>query len=205
MIRIAILDDHKILVKSLSKLIDDSKIAKVTQVFYDINSCRSGLKKPLPDILLLDIGLPDGNGVDYCAELRKKFPRLKIIMLTCFKEFNVAQRALLSGASGYVLKNAEPEEIMAGIEAVYAGDKFLCEEIDVLLIEKAKEEVVWFSPREKEIIQYVADGFSTKEIANKIIRDEETVKSFRRTLLIKFKVGNTAQMIKKACDQNLVR
>jgi len=126
-------------------------------------------------------------------------------MLTCFKEFNVAQRALLSGASGYVLKNAEPEEIMAGIEAVYAGDKFLCEEIDVLLIEKAKEEVVWFSPREKEIIQYVADGFSTKEIANKIIRDEETVKSFRRTLLIKFKVGNTAQMIKKACDQNLVR
>ena len=205
MIRVAILDDHKMLVKSLERLINDSGIAKVTQVYYDIKSCRSGLKKPLPDILLLDIGLPDGNGVDYCAELKKTFPRLKIIMLTCFKEFNVAQRALHNGAAGYVLKNSEPEEIIAGIEMVYAGEKFLCEGIDVLLHEKVNEEVVWFSPREKEILQYIADGCSSKQIAHKLHRTEETVRSFRRTLLIKFNAGNTAQMIKMACDQNLVR
>jgi len=205
MIHVAILDDHKMLVKSLEKLINDSDIAKVTQVYYDIKSCRSGLKKPLPDILLLDIGLPDGNGVDYCAELKKTFPRLKIIMLTCFKEFNVAQRALHNGAAGYVLKNSEPEEIIAGIEMVYAGEKFLCEGIDILLHEKVNEEVVWFSPREKEILQYIADGCSSKQIAHKLHRTEETVRSFRRTLLIKFNAGNTAQMIKMACDQNLVR
>jgi DNA-binding NarL/FixJ family response regulator len=205
MINIAILDDHKLMAKSLSKLIDDSNIAKVTQVFQNINSCRSGLKKPLPDILLLDIGLPDGNGVDFCAELKKKFPKLKIIMLTTYREFNVAMRALQSGAFGYVLKNSEPEEIMAAIETVNAGEKFLCEEIDILLSEKANEEVVWFSPREKEILQYIADGFSTKQIADKLSRTDETVRSFRRILLIKFEAGNTAQMIKKACDQNLVR
>jgi DNA-binding NarL/FixJ family response regulator len=205
MINVAILDDHKMVVKSLIKLIDDSGIAKVTRIYYDIKSCRTGLKKPLPNVLLLDIGLPDGNGVDYCAELKKTFPKLKIIILTSYKEFNVAKRALHNGALGYVLKNSEPEEIIAGIEAVNAGERFLCEEIDVLLKEKVHEEVAWFSPREKEVLQYIADGCTTKEIADKIFRNEETVRSFRRVLLIKFDAGNTARMIKKACDQNLIR
>ena len=205
MINVAILDDHKMVVKSLSILINESNIATVTQVFYDISSCRSGLKKPLPDVLLLDVGLPDGNGVEYCAELKKKFRKLKIIMLTSYNEFNVAKCALHNGALGYVLKNAEPEEIIAGIENVNAGNQFLCEEIEILLKQKKNKEAVWFSPREKEVLQYIAEGYTTKEIANILDREEETVKTYRKFLFEKFEVGNTAQMIKKACDQNLVR
>jgi DNA-binding NarL/FixJ family response regulator len=205
MITVAILDDHRMVVKSLKKLINDSDIAKVTDVYYDIKSCRQGLAEAFPDILLLDIGLPDGDGVEYCAELTKAHPELKIIMLTSYKEFNVAKRALHNGALGYVLKNAEPEEIFAGIETVGNGQKFLCEEIDILLKEKEKDTVVWFSPREKEVLQFIADGFTTREIADKIYRDDETVKTYRKILLVKFDVGNTAQMIKKACEQNLVR
>jgi len=205
MINVAILDDHKMVVKSLSKLINESQIAKVTDVYYNIKSCRKGLPKALPDILLLDIGLPDGDGVEYCAELKKEYPELKIIMLTSYKEFNVAKRALHNGALGYVLKNAEPEEIFAGIETVNKGEKFLCEEIDILLKEKEKDAIVWFSPREKEVLQFIADGLTTKEIAERIYRDDETVKTYRKILLVKFDVGNTAQMIKKACEQNLVR
>ena len=205
MIHVAILDDHRMVVKSLSKLIDDSKIAKVTEVYYTVNDCRSGLAKTIPDILLLDIGLPDGDGVDFCAEITNTYPGLKIIMLTSYKEFNVAKRALHNGALGYVLKNAEPEEFFAGIATVNDGKQFLCEEIDVLLRDKLDETVVWFSPREKEILQYIVDGLTNREIAHKIFRDDETVKTHRRNLLIKFEAGNTAQMIKKACNQNLVR
>ena len=205
LISVAIVDDHKMVVKSLSKLIHESNIATVTQVYYDIKSCRSGLKKPLPDVLLLDVGLPDGNGVEYCAELKKKFRKLKIIMLTSYNEFNVAKRALHNGALGYVLKNAEPEEIIAGIETVNAGNQFLCEEIEVLLQQKKDKESVWFSPREKDILQYIADGYTTKEIANMLEREEETVKTFRKILFAKLEVGNTAQMIKKACNQHLVQ
>jgi len=205
MINVAILDDHKMVVKSLSKLINESDIANVSDVYYDIKSCRKGLEKSLPDILLLDIGLPDGDGVEYCDELIKTYPALKIIMLTSYKEFNVAKRALHNGALGYVLKNAEPEEIFAGIETVNKGEKFLCEEIDILLKEKEKDKVIWFSPREKEVLQFIADGLTTKEIAEKIYRDDETVKTYRKILLVKFDVGNTAKMIKKACEQNLVR
>ena len=205
MINVAILDDHKMVVKSLSKLINESDIANVSDVYYDIKSCRKGLEKSLPDLLLLDIGLPDGDGVEFCDELTKTYLELKIIMLTSYKEFNVAKRALHNGAHGYVLKNAEPEEIFAGIETVNKGDKFLCEEIDILLKEKEKDKVIWFSPREKEVLQFIADGLTTKEIAEKIYRDDETVKTYRKILLVKFDVGNTAQMIKKACEQNLVR
>ena len=205
MITVSILDDHKVLVKSLSKLINDSEIARVTDVYYTISSGRSGLAKSLPDVLLLDIGLPDGDGVEFCAELMKAYPGLKIIMLTSYKEFNVAKRALHNGALGYILKNAEPEEIFAGIETVNLGEQFLCEEIDILLKDKLDMKAVWLSPREKEVLQYIADGYTTNEIAKKIFRDEETVRSHRRILLIKLVAVNTALLIKKACEQNLVK
>jgi len=205
MINVSIIDDHKMVVKSLSKLINDSGIAKVTDVYYDIKSGRSGLAKVRPDVLLLDIGLPDGDGVEFCGEITKAYPDLKIIMLTSYKEFNVAKRALHNGALGYILKNSEPEEIFSGIETVYHGEKFLCEEIDLLLKDKLDEQVIWFSPREKEVLQYIADGYTTKEIAKKIFRDDETVRSHRRNLLIKFVAGNTPLLIKKACEQNLVK
>ena len=205
LIKVSIADDHKLVVKILSKMIDESKIAQVKDIYYNLKSCRAGLAKSLPDVLLLDIGMPDGDGVDFCAEITKTYPGLKIIMLTSYKEFNVAKRALHNGALGYVLKNSEPEEIFASIETVYEGEKFLCEEIDIMMKKKINQQVVWFSPREKEIMQHVADGYSTKEIADKIFIDDETVKTYRKNLLIKFAAKNTAEMVKKACEQNLVR
>ena len=205
LVKVSIVDDHKMVVKSLSQLINDSNMAIVTHVYFDIHSCRMSLGKSLPDVMLLDIGLPDGDGVEFCGEISKMYPGLKIIMLTSYKEFNVAKRALHNGALGYILKNAEPEEIFAGIEAVNKGEKFLCEEIDILLKDKLDTKVIWFSPRELEILQYIADGYTTREIANKIFRDDETVKSHRQNLLIKFEACNTPLMIKKACEQNLVR
>ena len=205
MITVSILDDHKVLVKSLSKLINDSRKACVNDVYYSISSGRAGLEKALPDVLLLDIGLPDGDGVEFCAELMKKYPALKIIMLTSYREFNVAKRALHNGALGYVLKNSEPEEIFAGIEAVSQGEKFLCEEVDILLKDKSDIKVVWLSRREKEVLQHIADGLTTREIAKKIFRDDETVRSHRRVLLTKMDAVNTPLLIKKACEQNFVR
>jgi len=204
LIHVAIVDDHKMVVKSLTKLINDSQDIIVSDVYYDIKSCRQGLEKRLPDLMLLDIGLPDGDGVEFCAELTKTYPALKIIMLTSYREFNVAKRSLHNGALGYILKNSEPEEIFAGIETVHQGEMFLCEEIDILLKDKRDISVIWYSPREKEILQHIADGFTTGEIARKIYRDDETVKTHRRNLLIKLDAVNTAEMIKKACGQNLV-
>ena len=204
-VNVAIADDHKMVVKSLSNLINESNTAKVIDVYYNLKSCREGLVKSLPDVLLLDIGMPDGDGVDFCAKITKDYPDLKVIMLTSYKEFNVAKRALHNGALGYVLKNAEPEEIFAGIEAVSKGKQFLCEEIDILLKNKSDNQIIWYSPREKEIMQRIADGYTTKEIADKLFINEETVKTFRKNILIKIDAKNAFEMVKKAIEQNLVQ
>lgn len=204
MINLQIVDDHKMVVESLVKLINESGVAKVTNTYYDLKSCREGLAKGLPDVFLLDIALPDGDGVDFCREIKKQYPGLKIIMLTTYKEFNIAKQALHNGALGYILKNAESEEMLIGIEAVNRGEQFLCEEIDILLEDKKKEDIVWLSNREKEILRYVADGLTTKEIANIISRSAENVRTFRRNLLIKLQAKNVAELIKKGYEMKLI-
>ena len=204
MIDLCIVDDHRLVVESLVKLINESGVATVTQSYYDLESCRKGLMKELPDILLLDIALPDGDGVDYCLEVKQHHPELKIIMLTTYKEFNIAKRALLNGANGYILKNAESEEMFKGIECVSKGKQFLCDEIDILLDRNINESVVWLSHREKEILGYLAEGLTTKEIADKIYRSTENVRTFRRNLLIKLQAKNVAELIKKGYDMKLI-
>lgn len=204
MIEVQIIDDHRMVVESLSKLINETGIAQVTNVYYDLATSRDGLKRVLPDILLLDIGLPDGDGIDFCAEMKKQYSNLKIIILTSYKEFSIAKRALHHGALGYILKNAESEEMLMGIEMVSNGELFLCDEIDVLLKEKVNEEVIWLSNREREILKYVADGYTTKEIADFIFREPDTVKFFRKNLLIKLNARNVAELIKKAYEMKLI-
>jgi len=204
MVTLQIVDDHKMVVESLSKLINESNVARITGVYYDLESCRSGLKEELPDVLLLDIGLPDGDGVEFCAEIKKTYPGLKIVMLTTYKEFSIAKRALHNGALGYILKNAESEEMLTGIKTVSQGEQFLCEEINLLLIEKKNEELVWLGKREKEILKYIADGYTSKEIACFICRDEETVRTYRRNLLIKLNARNTPEAVKKGYEMKLI-
>jgi DNA-binding NarL/FixJ family response regulator len=190
--------------ESLARLINETAIARVENIYSDLASCREGLEKGLPDILLLDIGLPDGDGVDFCAVIMKQYPQLKIIMLTSYREFSIAKRALHNGALGYILKNAESEEMFMGLETVSKGELFLCDEIDILLEEKADGEVVWLSDRESQILRYVADGYTTKEIAGFIFRDTETVKFYRKNLLIKLVARNVAELIKKAYEKKLI-
>jgi len=202
--KVAIVDDHKMIVESLSKLINESGIAQVIDVYYDLQSCRTGLEKTLPDVLLLDIGLPDGDGVDFCAELTKRYAGLKIALLTTYKEFSIAKRALHNGALGYILKNAESGEMLAGIEAVSRGEQFLCEEIDLLLKKKQNEEIIWLSNREKEILKYIADGHTTGDIACFIHRDEETIRTHRKNLLIKLDARNTSEAVKKGIEKRLI-
>jgi len=204
MIKVSIVDDHKMVVESLSKVINESDIAQVTGKYYDLESCQQGLVQERPDILLLDIGLPDGDGIDFCAEIIKKYSTIKIIMLTTYKEFHVAQRALHNGAFGYILKNAGSEEVFAGIQTVSQGTQFLCEEIDILLKGQKDSDVIWLTNREKEVLKYIAEGYTTKKIADFIFVDSETVKTHRKNLFIKVKAKNMAELLKKAYEMKLI-
>lgn len=203
MIRVHIVDDHKLLVEGLVKLINESAQAEVSGLSYNAAQCKLALISDLPDVLLLDINLPDANGVELCAGLKAMYPTLKILALTSYGEYSVVRRMIESGASGYVLKNAMSEEVLAGIETVARGETFLCHEVDVLM-KKKDVDSIWLTRRERELLKLIVEGYTNPEIAQTIFLSPETIKGYRKNLLMKLGAKNTASLVKMAIEQKLI-
>ena len=183
-IKLLIVDDHRILVAGLKKLFENSATVQVTGVAFSGKECRSAIIKELPDVILLDINLPDASGIDLCKEIKSQHPEIKIVALSSFNEYAIVRRMLENGASGYVVKNAMPEEIKMSVEMAANNASFLCEEIDLLMRKRSKNPI-WLTPREKELLKLIVDGFTNHEIAEKMFLGVETINSYRKNLLIK--------------------
>lgn len=203
MIKIHIVDDHKMFVEGISIAINESGIATVCDVSYRLSDCKKALTSKKVDVLLLDINLPDGNGIDFCAEVKQKYPNMKILILTTHDEYSVAKRALYNGVDGYILKNALSEEVIVGIETVIKGELFLCDEIDILL-NKKKEQHIWLTLREQELLRHIVDGYTNQEIAEKIFLSVETIKTYRKNLLLKLGAKNSMVLVRMAIENKLI-
>ncbi|MBN1927778.1 MAG: response regulator transcription factor [Prolixibacteraceae bacterium] len=203
MIHVHIVDDHKVLAEGLVKLINESELAQVTGVSYNAAQCKQALAHELPDVLLLDINLPDANGIELCAELKILHPTLRILALTSYGEYSVVRRMMESGAMGYVLKNAMSEEVLAGIETVARGETFLCHEVD-LLMKRKDNDAIWLTNRERDLLRLIVEGYTNPEIAEAIFLSPETIKGYRKNLLVKLGAKNTASLVKMAIEQKLI-
>lgn len=202
-VSVQIVDDHKMFIEGIEKIINESGIARVIGTANSVHACWDMLRDDQPDVLLLDIHLPDGNGIDLCPKLKEKYPGLKILALTSFAEYAVVNRMLEGGALGYVLKNAMSEEILQGIETVAEGKKFLCDEVNLLLKKQADKAII-LTGKERELLRLIAEGFITSEIAEKMYLGVETINSYRKNLLFKLQVRNTAALVKMAMEQKLI-
>jgi len=210
MIRVQLVDDHRILVDGLAKLINESGFATVSASAYSGKACLEqlqqaavGEKNGLPDILLLDINLPDVNGLDLCRSIKNAYPSVKVVALTSYSEYSIVRQMLDNGASGYVIKNAMPEEILMCLKAVQQGELFLCEQVDVFMRRKA-DMAVWLTPREKQLLRLIVDGHTNPEIACLMYLGVETINSYRKNLLCKLGARNTAVMVKMALEDRLI-
>jgi DNA-binding NarL/FixJ family response regulator len=203
MIKVAVVEDHRIVVDGLEKIITESGIAQLTGKAFNITECWKMLAKLQPNVLLLDVGLPDGSGIELCPQIKEKYPAIQILMLTNYAELNTIMRALDGGATGYILKNAMSEEIIEGIRVVASGERFLCEEVNVLL-KKREAHPVRLTRREQELLRLIATGCTNSEIADKMCLGYETIKSYRKNLIFKLNVHNTAQLVKIAIEQRLI-
>ncbi len=203
MIKVAIVDDHKILTDGLQGLINDSGIAQVVGMAHSAAQCRHSVNFWKPDVLLMDVGLPDSSGVDLCKEIKTLNPDIKILALTTHNEYSIVRQMLDKGASGYLIKNAMTEEVLAGIQAVANGETFLCHEIDMLM-NRPKENHIWLSDREREMLKLVAEGLTNGEIAERIFLSPETIKSYRKNLLLKLDAKNTAVLVRIAIERKLI-
>jgi DNA-binding NarL/FixJ family response regulator len=165
--------------------------------------CMELLKWYTPDVILLDINLPDISGIDLCKIILDKYPKQKVLALTTYSERVFIQQMMDNGALGYVLKNASAEEIMDGITEVNAGNKYLCADAENLL-KKTQENELMITRRESGVLKLLAEGFTNLEIADKLFISPLTVDSHRKNLIVKLQARNTASLIKIASDKGLV-
>lgn len=202
-INVVIVDDHKILTDGLRTLLHDSGIAQVVGIAHSASECRNSIGFWMPDILLLDVSLPDMSGVEFCKELTSLYPTVKILALTTHNEYSVVRQVLENGASGYLVKNAMTEEVLIGLQAVANGEVFLCHEVD-LLMKKPRETQLWLSLREREMLKLIVEGLTNTEIAERIFLSPETIRGYRKNLLLKLGAKNTAVLVKIAIEHKLI-
>jgi two-component system response regulator NreC len=205
-IRLAILDDHKLVRKGFCLILNNIPDFNVLLETDNEGEIEELVKNDCPDILLLDISMPDSNGLDLIAKFTKLNKDLKIIMLTMHKEGEYIIKAVKNGASSYLLKDVEPDELEAAIRSVNDGNKYFSPFISELLIDNISKpkEIGKISEREREILQHVAQGLSTKLIAQKLCISTRTVEAHRMKLMKKVKASNSAELIKKAIQHKLI-
>jgi len=199
---ILIVDDHPIVAEGLQKLVLTKGIASKCVTVYSSKECQKILKIFHPDLILLDYHLSDGNGIDLCKFIKHEDEKIKVLVISSFKEQSIVKLMIDNGASGYVLKNASEEEIMDAITTVLAGKIYMCNESREMIEERNSHTIV--TEREIEVIKLIADGLTNIEIAEKLFLSPLTVDRHRKNIIIKLNAKNTASLINIAIHKGYI-
>ncbi len=212
MIKISILDDHKLVINGVKAMLSNDENLQVVHTHTTFQSLTLSLEKSenLPDILFLDINLPDADGLEACKSLHKQFPDMHIIGLTNFDDTIFVKNMIKNGARGFLLKNVSNEEMFAAIEAVQKGEIYVQKVVQNQLVEeqlgqnKMKGYIPKLTRREKEILQLIVQEYTTSEIAEKLCIGASTVETHRLNLLQKLGAKNVAGLVREAINKGLV-
>ncbi len=203
MTSVHIADDHAMVVELLIPVIDDSGVARVAGYSLKLSDCRKALTSDLPDVLLLDINMTDGNGIVFCAEMHRLYPQLKIIALTGHDEYSSVILMLKNGASGYIVKNDAVNEVLEAIHAVMNGEVYISRQMEKVMRKTTKLEVS-LTPREKQVLQMIAKGMSDPQIAPQLGIGLSTVRSFHKKLNLKLGASNPVELVANARKEGLI-
>jgi len=203
MIRVIIVEDHKVVADGFERLINDTDIACVIGKAHSAAECWELLSSRQPDVLLLDIGLPDENGILLVPKIKKKYPLIKVLMLSSYSELATITSALDAGADGYVLKSSLSEELLEGIRTVINGERFLCEEVNIALRSNDSNPLE-LTRREMELLLLITEGYTLTEQADKMCLGYNTVRNYRQKLNVKLGAHNTVQLVQNARALKLV-
>lgn len=204
-IKIFIADDHYMVVEGIRSLLQHEKNIEWLGHALNAASCMYFLKQQQPDVLLLDINLPDMSGLDLCKEIKENYPSIKIIGLSSFNQQSYIQKMMQQGASGYVLKNATKDEILDAIGTVINGDTYLSSEAASTIKDNKDAQIPVITRRENEVLILIADGLTNNQIAEKLFISATTVDTHRNSLLAKFEVKNTANLIRLAIKYQIIK
>lgn len=202
-IDVNILDDHTMVCEGLADAINRSDVAHVSRTFNTIESCRQAFRERRPDVLLLDISIPDGDGAAFCQEVIQSCPKVKVVAVTIHDEYSVIRRITDLGIHGYVLKSSTVDTLLEAIVSVWQGRRYISAEAETILREGAAQ-AVSLTAVEQSILRLVCDGMTNPQIAAQLNLSTETVNWYRKRLLAKFGVNNTVSLVRQALKEQLV-
>lgn len=202
-IKVFITDDHYMVIEGIRSLLQHEKDIEWAGHATNAASCLAFLQQQLPDVILMDINLPDKDGIQLCQEVKEKYPCVFIIALSTFNQLSFIQKMIENGASGYVLKNATQDELMEAIATVVKGKTYLSDEVSQTLQKKESGTIV-LTRREKEVLGLIAEGMTNHEIAQQLFISQATVDTHRKNLLAKTEAKNTASLIRIATQLQLI-
>ena len=207
-IRLLLADDHPLIREGFRSLLNKNERFEIVGIAENGKELIELAGKELPDIILSDISMPVINGMEAIEQIRNLYPSIKSVVLTMHEEREYVINALRIGVQGYIIKNVERFDLEKAIITIFEGGKYFSPIVTNILAESVArpepQAISELTPREKEVLELVAQGHSTKQIADKLGIGTRTVESHRVNMLKKMKVNNTAELVRKAIEMKIL-
>jgi DNA-binding NarL/FixJ family response regulator len=205
MTKVFIVDDHNVIIEGILSLLQNSDENIVVGTAQNATNCLYFLEKNKVDVILMDINLPDMNGLDLCKQVKKTYPEIKILALSIFNQISYINRMISNGASGYLLKNITKDELLQAINAVMEGRTYHSFEVNetIKIFKNNAGNLPILTKRETDILKLVAAGLTNPQIGEKLFISPDTVDSHRKNLHSKLGVNNTAMLVRYAIENGL--
>jgi DNA-binding NarL/FixJ family response regulator len=198
-IRVFLVDDHEVVRRGLASLIDLEEDLEVVGEAGNVNDALSRIPATRPDVAILDVRLPDGDGIELCRDLRAQSSTIGCLMLTSYDDDEALFSAILAGASGYLLKQIRSSDLIDGIRRVARGESLLDPAVTAKVLARLRspepedELISRLSAQERKILNYISDGMTNRQIASEMFLAEKTVKNYVSNLLSKLEMGHRSE------------
>jgi two-component system response regulator DevR len=200
-LRLLVVDDHEVVRQGLVALLDRRPGFEVVAQAGSVAESIDQARLHRPDIVVMDVRLPDGSGVEACRAIRYELPETRVIMLTSFPDDEAVLSAIVAGASGYLLKQIRARDLVAALEAVGRGESLLDPAVTERVLERVRriaaggtnDELSVLTSQERKILMLVAEGKTNKEIAADVFLSDKTVKNYVSSILAKLNLERRAQ------------
>jgi DNA-binding NarL/FixJ family response regulator len=209
MIKILIADDHGVVAEGLKHLIEAQADMRVVAIAADGREAVRLAREAPPDVVLMDLSMPELNGADAARAILERDPKCRVIVLSMYSDREYVRRALTAGAAGYVVKRSAAKEVVEAIRAVFGGGRYLSPRVADVVIDdyaddKAADPLSRLSAREREVLQLLAEGRTGAEIAQRLSLSQKTVETYRARLVEKLGIRDVAGLVRFAIQRGLV-